>query len=68
MSIDVHGDRADAVPARLTKIVLTYTIRGAGIEREHAERAIELAVNKYCSVKNSLDPQMPVEWRLVLEG
>jgi putative redox protein len=34
----------------------------------HAERAIELAVTKYCSVRNSLDPNVPVEWALELNG
>ena len=41
-------------------------MRGVGIERVHAERAIELAVTKYCSVRDSLDAQMPVEWTLDL--
>lgn len=67
LTIEVSGDRADAVPARLTRIVLTFRMRGAGIERVHAERAIELAVTKYCSVRDSLDPAIPIEWTLVLE-
>ena len=66
MTIDVKGDRANATPPRLTRIHLTYKIRGAGIERVHAERAIELAVTKYCSVRDSLDPNLPVEWSLEL--
>ena len=35
-------------------------------QNEH-ERAIELAVTKYCSVRDSLDPATPVEWELELE-
>ncbi len=66
MSIEVRGDRANATPARLTRIHITFKLRGAGIERVHAERAIELAVTKYCSVRDSLDPAMPVEWTLEL--
>lgn len=67
-AVDVVAERAAAVPARVTSIVMTYTITGDGIDRTHAERAIDLAVNKYCSVRDSLDPNMPVEWRLVLNG
>ena len=67
LTIEVHGERASSTPARLTRIMLTYRMRGAGIEREHAERAIELSVTKYCSVRDSLDPAMPVEWTLELE-
>jgi putative redox protein len=66
LSIEVRGDRANATPARLTRIHITFKLRGAGIERVHAERAIELAVTKYCSVRDSLDAAMPVEWTLEL--
>lgn len=68
LTVDVTGERATTTPARLTRIVLAYRMRGAGIERAHAERAIELAVTKYCSVRDSLDPAMPVEWTLSLES
>jgi len=66
--VDVHGERADAIPARLTNIQLAFRITGDGIEREHAERAIEMAVTKYCSVRDSLDPAIPIEWTLELNG
>ena len=68
LEVQVTGQRKDAVPARVTHLLLTYRIRGAGVERVHAERAIQLAVTKYCSVRDSLDPELPVEWRLELEG
>jgi putative redox protein len=67
LTVEVSGDRADAIPAKLTRIVLNFRLRGAGIERVHAERAIELAVTKYCSVRDSLDPAIPVEWTLELD-
>jgi len=67
LTIDVHGERATTTPARLTRVVLAYRMRGTGIERDHALRAIELAVTKYCSVRDSLDPKLPVEWTLTLE-
>lgn len=66
LDIDVVGDRADATPAKLTRIALTYRMSGAGIDREHAERAIDLAVTKYCSVGESLNPDITVEWTLEL--
>lgn len=67
-SMDVEGERYAGVPGRLTKIHLVYRITGAQVERVHAERAIELAVTKYCSVRDSLDPNMPVTWELRLNG
>ena len=68
LSIDVVGDRFNGVPGRLTRIQLAYTVTGAGVERVHAVRAIELAITKYCSVRDSLDPNLPIEWTLLLNG
>lgn len=68
VNVEVVAARADATPKRVIGILLTYTVVGSGIERVHAERAIELAVTKYCSVRDSLDPDMPVRWHLVLNG
>jgi putative redox protein len=66
LRVDVTGQRKNGVPARLTHIHLNYVIDGDGIEREHAERAIDLSITKYCSVRDSLDPAMPIEWSLEL--
>jgi putative redox protein len=67
LEIDVVGERADdRVPRKVRRILLTFRITGAGIERDHAERAVELSVTKYCSVRDSLDPEIPVEWKVEL--
>ena len=66
--VEVLGERVDTIPRRFRHITLNITMTGAGIERVHAERAIDLALNKYCSVKDSLDPNLPVDWKLTLNG
>lgn len=68
VNVEVVAARADATPKRVIGMLLNYTIAGSAVERVHAERAIELAVTKYCSVRDSLDPDMPVRWHLVLNG
>ena len=68
LTIDVTAARADAQPKRVIGVLLTYHVAGEGIDRAQAERAVELSVTKYCSVRNSLDPNMPVRWKLVLNG
>lgn len=69
LKVDVVGERADdRVPRKLRRILLTFRVTGAGIERAHAERAVELAVGKYCSVRDSLDPAIPIEWQVELDG
>ena len=68
LEVSVRGERATTTPARLVDITLDFTVTGDEIERVHAERAIDLAVNKYCSVRDSLDPAIPLSWTLTLNG
>ena len=65
-NVEVLGVRVDTIPRRFNHITLNITIKGAGIERSHAEHAIDLGVTKYCSVGASLDPGIPVVWNLYL--
>ena len=67
LEVEVTGTRADATPRRLMHALMIFRITGAGIEREQALKAIELSVTKYCSVRDSLDPTIPVEWELELK-
>lgn len=66
LEVEVIGARVNAVPSRLEAVLLEFRITGEGIERDQALRAIELAVTKYCSVRDSLDPALPVTWELEL--
>jgi len=66
LGVNVKAERVDGTPKRLARATLNFEIAGAGIERVHAERAIELAVNKYCSVRDSLREDIPVDWTLSL--
>jgi putative redox protein len=64
--VEMLGERVDTEPRHFSHITLNIFITGAGIERVHAERAIDLAINKYCSVRDSLSPDIPVVWNLSL--
>jgi putative redox protein len=66
LEVEVLGTRVDSTPRRLKHVLLRFRITGEGIERDQALRAIELSVTKYCSVRDSLDPNLPVEWELEL--
>ena len=56
MHIEVVGTRFDTIPRPLQPDLLRFRIGGQGIDRAHAERAIALSIEKYCSVRSSLDP------------
>lgn len=66
LHIDAVGERVDETPRRYKHITLKFRITGAGIERIHALRAIELSVTKYCSVRSSLLAEIGVDWELEL--
>lgn len=68
LTIDVEGDRRETAPRRFVALRITYHVDGAGIEAVHAERAVALAFEKYCSVASSLAPDMAVETTVVLNG
>lgn len=68
ISCDVTAERSDGSPRRITKVHLHYRISGDSIVSERAMRAIELSVVKHCSVRDTLDPEMPVTWSLDLNG
>lgn len=68
LTVDVNAERINATPKRVVRATLNFTINGAGIDRVHAERAIDLAVTKYCSVRDSLREDIPVDWTLTLNG
>ena len=68
LRIEAVGTRADATPARLVAAELTYHLTGEGVDRANAERAVHLAITKYCSVRESLDPALPIHYVVVLNG
>lgn len=56
VAIDCHvdgGQQADA-PWTFRAVALAFTIRGRDLDREQVERAVALAVDKYCSVLSTI--------------
>jgi putative redox protein len=68
LEIDVTAVRRADPPRRLMSMTVEYRVTGAGIEAVHAERAIALAFEKYCSVAASLAPDIEAHSVLVLNG
>ena len=66
--IEIAAHRRAEHPRRVMKLDVDYIIDGAGIEAEQAERAIELAFEKYCTVIGSLGSDIISHSRLILNG
>lgn len=63
LEIDVSGQRRDQHPRYFETITITYRILGL-VDEDKARRAIELSLEKYCSVSNALAPKARVSYQL----
>ncbi len=64
ISIAVRGRRAEGVtPAPFENIELVFTITGQ-VDKARADRAAALAVEKYCSVAETLSDSVEISWRV----
>jgi putative redox protein len=69
LRIDVTGERAATHPRIFTSIHVHYTMRGIGLSTESVRKAVDLSLDKYCSVAGMLkraakityDIHMPAE-------
>lgn len=66
VEVAVQGTRRDAEPRRYTAIHFHWTIGGAGADATKARRAIDLSLEKYCSVMASLAPDIAVSYDVTL--
>ena len=66
--VDAFAERRPEHPRRVEHVRLTFTVDGEGIAIEHTERAVALALTKYCSVAATLAPGVTVETRVVVNG
>jgi putative redox protein len=68
LTIEITAHRRAEHPRRIMALDVDYVVHGKGIETEQAERAIELAFEKYCTVIGSLGSDIVSHSRLVLNG
>jgi len=54
LETNVKGEQADSFPHIYEKVHIEYVVKGKDIQKEAVERAIELSLDKYCSVGATL--------------
>lgn len=64
--IEVTGTRREEHPRRFTAIHMVFHLSGTGLDQVKAQRAVDLSVDKYCSVVHSLAPDIAMTHELVL--
>lgn len=66
LEIDVAGTRREEYPRRFTAIHFRFRVSGAGADEPKVRRAVDLSLEKYCSVMASLAPDIRVSYDVAI--
>jgi len=55
VEINVNGQKAENYPQKFTGIDIEFIIKGKNVSEDAVKRAIQLSMEKYCSVKATLE-------------
>jgi len=66
VSVEITGDRKTEHPKRYTALKYLFRFAGEGLDASKAERAVNLSLEKYCSVLHSLHPDIQLEHAIEL--
>jgi putative redox protein len=66
LDIEVAGTRRDEHPRRVTAIHYRFTVRGEGADETKVRRAVDLSLEKYCSVHASLATDIRIDYDVVI--
>jgi putative redox protein len=58
--IEVHGERREEYPKSFHKMEVRHILRGRAISEEAVAKAIDISINKYCSVAATLRPTVEI--------
>ena len=66
--ITATGHRVDTIPSVFERIHLSFTLAGKGLTIKQARRAIDLSLERYCSVAQMLSPHVQITSELNFIG
>jgi putative redox protein len=66
LEIAVNGTRREIEPRRYTAIAFHFTVRGEGADESKVRRAVDLSIEKYCSVIASLAPDIAISYDVTI--
>jgi len=55
LEINIKGKRAEEHPKKFTDIDIEFVVTGRSISEEAVKRAVNLSMEKYCSVKATIE-------------
>jgi putative redox protein len=66
VEVGLRGTRRAEEPRRYTDLQFSFIMSGAGLDESKARRAIDLSLEKYCSVVASLAPDIRITYDVAL--
>lgn len=66
LDIEVEGTRREEHPRRFTAIHFRFRVAGDGVNEAKMRRAVDLSLEKYCTVMASLAPDIRVTYDLTI--
>lgn len=66
LEIEVEGTRREDYPRRFTAMHFRFRVGGDGVDEAKVRRAVDLSLEKYCSVMASLAPDIRVTYDLTI--
>ncbi len=67
--VEVEGNREhDKTPALFENINLLITVKSSSCSTSKIKRAVQLSLNKYCSVSKILEPTTSINYKIILNG
>lgn len=67
IEINVKGNKAETYPKKYTDIEIEFIVKGKGVSEEAVKKAVEASMEKYCSVKATLEGTAKITWSYKIE-
>lgn len=69
LELHVSGTKSKDYPQKFTDIDIEFVLKGKNLSEDAVKRAIELSMDKYCSVKATLEGSAKITYRYkIMEG
>jgi len=66
LDVTMRGTRRETEPRRYTAITFQFAVRGNGADDVKVRRAVDLSLEKYCSVVASLAPDIAISYDVAI--
>lgn len=66
-SLEVDAEQSDEHPKVYTRVLVRYIFSGPDLDRSKIEKAVNLSLDKYCGVANTLKHTAKIDYEIVTD-